>query len=94
MSKLRVGIYVFDNAEYVIFAGPFEVFSRARTIGGVESRHSDDSAPFDVFTIGRTDPPCCRDGWASDRAAVPVDNGAYDGATRSAWRGWRANAAR
>jgi transcriptional regulator GlxA family with amidase domain len=50
-QKLRVGILVFDDVEVLDFAGPFEVFSRTRTTPGVESRHSDDSAPFDVFTV-------------------------------------------
>ena len=57
ISKLRVGIYVFDEVEVLDFAGPFEVFSRTRLVGGVESRRSDDSAPFDVFTVGRTGQP-------------------------------------
>lgn len=49
--KLQVGILVFDDVEVLDFAGPFEVFSRARLKPGVESRRSDDSAPFDVFTV-------------------------------------------
>ena len=49
--RLRVGILVFDDVEVLDFAGPFEVFSRTRTTPGVESRRSDDSAPFHVFTV-------------------------------------------
>lgn len=54
MDKLSIGIYVFDDVEVLDFAGPFEVFSRARMAAGLESRRSDDTAPFDVFTVGRT----------------------------------------
>lgn len=49
--KLNVGIFVFDDVEVLDFAGPFEVFSRTRLTPGVESRRSDDSAPFTVFTV-------------------------------------------
>jgi transcriptional regulator GlxA family with amidase domain len=49
--KMRVGILVFDDVEVLDFAGPFEVFSRTRLIPGVDSRRSDESAPFDVFTV-------------------------------------------
>ena len=51
MKRTRVGIFIFDGVEVLDFAGPFEVFSRTRLAGGVESRRSDDSAPFDVFTV-------------------------------------------
>lgn len=50
-EKLQVGILVFDDIEVLDFAGPFEVFSRTRTTPGVESRRSEDSAPFNVFTV-------------------------------------------
>jgi transcriptional regulator GlxA family with amidase domain len=49
-----VGILVFDDVEVLDFAGPFEVFSRTRLVPGAESRRSVDSAPFDVFTLGRS----------------------------------------
>jgi transcriptional regulator GlxA family with amidase domain len=49
--KRRVGILVFDDVEVLDFAGPFEVFSRTRLTPGLESRRSDDSAPFEVFTV-------------------------------------------
>jgi transcriptional regulator GlxA family with amidase domain len=56
MSKprLTVGILIFDDVEVLDFAGPFEVFSRTRTVAGSDSRRTDDSAPFDVFTVART----------------------------------------
>jgi transcriptional regulator GlxA family with amidase domain len=50
-QKLQVGILVFDDVEVLDFAGPFEVFSRTRSTPGVESRRSEDSAPFNVFTV-------------------------------------------
>lgn len=49
--KTQVGILVFDDVEVLDFAGPFEVFSRTRLTPGVESRRSDESAPFNVFTV-------------------------------------------
>jgi len=52
--RKTVGILVFDDVEVLDFAGPFEVFSRTRTVAGAESRRSDESAPFDVFTVART----------------------------------------
>ena len=54
MKKIAVGIFVFDDVEVLDFAGPFEVFSRTRLIEGIESRRSQDSAPFDVITVGKT----------------------------------------
>lgn len=50
-SPRNVGILIFDNVEVLDFAGPFEVFSRTRLTPGVESRRSDDGAPFRVFTV-------------------------------------------
>jgi transcriptional regulator GlxA family with amidase domain len=57
MTRRRVGILIFDDVEVLDFAGPFEVFSRTRTVGGSQSRRSDDSAPFEVFTVARTGEP-------------------------------------
>ena len=57
MEKLNVGILLFDDVEVLDFAGPFEVFSRTRLLPGVESRRSDESAPFHVFTVARTKAP-------------------------------------
>lgn len=54
MNKVEVGILIFDAVEVLDFAGPFEVFSRTRLVPGVESRRSDDSAPFHVFTVAPT----------------------------------------
>src|SRR5207247_3410103 len=53
VTRQTVGILVFDDVEVLDFAGPFEVFSRTRLVPGAESRRSNDSAPFDVFTVGR-----------------------------------------
>jgi transcriptional regulator GlxA family with amidase domain len=53
VTRQTVGILIFDDVEVLDFAGPFEVFSRTRLVAGAESRRSDDSAPFDVFTVGR-----------------------------------------
>lgn len=53
MRRRSVGILIFDDVEVLDFAGPFEVFSRARLEPGVEARRSDASAPFDVFTVAR-----------------------------------------
>ena len=50
-EKRQVGILVFDDVEVLDFAGPFEVFSRTRLTPGLESRRSEDSAPFNVFTV-------------------------------------------
>ena len=49
--KRRIGILVFDDVEVLDFAGPFEVFSRTRLTPGLESRRSEESAPFEVFTV-------------------------------------------
>ena len=53
MEKTNVGILLFEDVEVLDFAGPFEVFSRTRLEPGVESRRSDASAPFNVFTVAR-----------------------------------------
>ena len=54
MNKLNTAIFIFDAVEVLDFAGPFEVFSRTRLVPGVESRRSDTSAPFNVFTVARS----------------------------------------
>jgi len=51
VKRTQVGILLFDDVEVLDFAGPFEVFSRTRLTPGVDSRRSDDSAPFRVFTV-------------------------------------------
>ena len=54
MDKRNVAILLFDGVEVLDFAGPFEVFSRTRLEPGVASRHSDETAPFSVFTVARS----------------------------------------
>jgi len=51
VTKRTVGILMFDGVEVLDFAGPFEVFSRARLVPGTDSRRSDESAPFSVCLI-------------------------------------------
>ncbi len=57
MNKMNVGILIFDQVEVLDFAGPYEVFSRTRMVPGMESRRSDESAPFCVFTVARSSAP-------------------------------------
>lgn len=57
MEKLSVGIFLFDGVEVLDFAGPFEVFSRTRLVPGTESRRSEESAPFRVFTVAASADP-------------------------------------
>jgi transcriptional regulator GlxA family with amidase domain len=57
MEKTNVAVMLFNNVEVLDFAGPFEVFSRARTVPGLESRWSEDSAPFTVFTVAKDASP-------------------------------------
>ncbi len=57
MRKLNVGIFIFDDVEVLDFAGPFEVFSRTRLEPGIESRRSEDSAPFRVFAVAKSGGP-------------------------------------
>lgn len=57
MDKWNVGILIFDGVEILDFAGPFEVFSRARLVPGAASRRSEDSAPFQVFTVAKSRAP-------------------------------------
>ncbi len=57
MDRFHVGILIFDGVEVLDFAGPFEIFSHTRLTPGVESRRSEESAPFQVFTVARTADP-------------------------------------
>ena len=57
MEKHNVAVLIFPDVEVLDFAGPFEIFSRTRLVGGVESRRSEDSAPFEVFTVAKTTAP-------------------------------------
>ena len=54
MRKLNVGILIFDDVELLDFAGPYEILSRTRTEGGIESRRSEEHAPFSVFTVAKS----------------------------------------
>jgi transcriptional regulator GlxA family with amidase domain len=54
MDQWNVGILIFDGVEVLDFAGPFEVFSRTRLQAGPDSRRSEESAPFKVFTVAKT----------------------------------------
>ncbi len=47
----NTAILIFDGVEVLDFAGPYEVFSRTRTVPDFESRRSEDSAPSRVFTV-------------------------------------------
>ncbi len=51
MNRVQVGILLFNDVEVLDFAGPYEVFSRTRLQPGVQSRRSEESAPFRVFTV-------------------------------------------
>jgi transcriptional regulator GlxA family with amidase domain len=57
IEKYDVAILLFDGVEVLDFAGPFEVFSRTRLSPGVESRRSDETAPFRVFTVAKKHGP-------------------------------------
>ena len=57
MDRWNVGILLFDGVEVLDFAGPFEVFSRTRLTAGPESRRSEETAPFHVFTVARVAAP-------------------------------------
>jgi transcriptional regulator GlxA family with amidase domain len=54
MDRWNVGILIFDDVELLDFTGPFEVFSRTRLRSGPDSRRSEESAPFRVFTVAKT----------------------------------------
>ena len=57
MNRQNAAILIFDEVEVLDFAGPFEVLSRTRLTPGVESRRSEESAPFNVFTVAHTAEP-------------------------------------
>jgi transcriptional regulator GlxA family with amidase domain len=57
MERWNAGILIFEDVEVLDFAGPFEVLSRTRLVAGTESRRSDESAPFVVFTVGVSTAP-------------------------------------
>jgi len=57
VERWNVGILIFEGIEVLDFAGPFEVFSRTRLEPGIESRRSEESAPFRVFTVAKSKEP-------------------------------------
>ena len=57
MRRWSVGILIFDGVAALDVAGPLEVLSRTRLEPGLESRHREDAALFDVFTVARTREP-------------------------------------
>jgi transcriptional regulator GlxA family with amidase domain len=57
MDRWNVGVLLFDGVALLDVAGPFEVLNRARLEPGVESRHREDDALFDVFTVAKTTEP-------------------------------------
>ena len=57
MERWNVGILIFEGVEVLDFAGPFEVFSRTRLEPGIESRRSEEAAPFHVFTVAQSKEP-------------------------------------
>jgi transcriptional regulator GlxA family with amidase domain len=79
IEKYNVGILLFDGVEVLDFAGPFEVFSRTRLSSGIESRRSDETAPFRVFTVAKKDVPVTATGELqvvprySFQTAPPID---------------------
>ncbi len=56
-TRRNVGILIFDHVEVLDFAGPFEVFSRTRLAPGAASRRSEETAPFEVFTVAPSHAP-------------------------------------
>ncbi len=52
--KRTVAILIFPDVEVLDFAGPYEVFSRTRLVPGVGSRRTEESAPFQVFTVAKS----------------------------------------
>ena len=57
MERWKAGILLFEDVGVLDLAGPFEVLSRTRLVPGMDSRKTDDSAPFHVFTVAATRTP-------------------------------------
>jgi len=57
VDQWNAGILIFEGVEILDFAGPFEVFSRTRLVPGAASRRSEESAPFNVFTVAKSRAP-------------------------------------
>jgi transcriptional regulator GlxA family with amidase domain len=79
VQRWRVGILVFDGVAALDVVGPFEILSSARLEPGVESRHNEETALFDVFTVATTVDPVTATGglvllprW-SFASAPPID---------------------
>ncbi len=60
---MNIGIYIYDQAEVLDFAGPFEVFT---TASRVHARQNPAASLFDVYLIAE------REGFISARAAFQV----------------------
>lgn len=79
MDTASVGILLFDGVEVLDFAGPYEVFSRTRLTPGIESRRTEESAPFRVFTVAASSGPVTATGGLrvlpdfDTSAAPPID---------------------
>lgn len=79
VETTSVGILLFDGVEVLDFAGPYEVFSRTRLTPGIESRRSEESAPFRVFTVAAATGPVTATGGLrvlpdfDASAAPPID---------------------
>ena len=56
-ERWNVGVLLFDGVALLDVAGPFEVLNRARLEPGVESRHREEEALFEVFTVAKTQDP-------------------------------------
>jgi transcriptional regulator GlxA family with amidase domain len=74
MKKRNVGILIFQDVEVLDFAGPYEVFSRTRTSPGIDSRRSEESAPFSVFTVAKTQAPVVAAGGLTVTPDFSFDN--------------------
>ena len=51
IKKNNIGIFIFNDVDILDFSGPYEVFSRTRLVAGLESRLSEETSPFKVFTV-------------------------------------------
>ncbi len=64
---MNIGVYIYNQAEVLDFAGPFEVFSTA-------SRICSSGHPFTVFTVGETGETITARGGLSVNPAYGFDN--------------------
>jgi transcriptional regulator GlxA family with amidase domain len=56
-ARWSVGILIFDGVAALDVAGPLEVLSRARLEADADSRHIEEKALFEVFTVARSREP-------------------------------------